>query len=82
MIDGEIRRALDVDPSPEFLARVRTRIAAEPSPSTMRARPKSRIFTAGAGGRESEGELGGVSSATTRTFDGLRSRWITPSACR
>jgi len=33
MIDGEIRRALDVDPSPEFLARVRTRIAAEPSPS-------------------------------------------------
>jgi len=29
-IDGEIRRALTVDPSPDFLARVRTRIAEEP----------------------------------------------------
>jgi hypothetical protein len=36
MIDKEIREALDVDPSPEFLARVRTRIAAEPAPSTWR----------------------------------------------
>ena len=27
MIDEEIRAALDVDPSPEFVARVRTRIA-------------------------------------------------------
>lgn len=31
-LDGEIRRALAVDPSPEFLARVRTRIAEEPAP--------------------------------------------------
>jgi len=31
-IDGEIRRALAVDPSPEFLARVRTHIASEPVP--------------------------------------------------
>ncbi|MGQ0735765.1 MAG: hypothetical protein ACT4QD_19190 [Acidobacteriota bacterium] len=30
---GEIERALDVDPSPEFLARVRTRIASEPAAS-------------------------------------------------
>jgi len=29
-LDAEIRRALAVDPSPEFLARVRTRIADEP----------------------------------------------------
>jgi hypothetical protein len=36
MIDEEIREALDVDPSPEFLARVRTRIAAEPAPSAWR----------------------------------------------
>jgi hypothetical protein len=36
MIDEEIREALDVDPSPEFLARVRARIAAEPAPSTWR----------------------------------------------
>ena len=36
MIDKEIREALDVDPSPEFLARVRTRIAAEPASSTWR----------------------------------------------
>src|SRR5262249_52883933 len=34
MIDEEIREALDVDPSPEFLARVRARVAAEPAPST------------------------------------------------
>jgi hypothetical protein len=36
MIDEEIREALDVDPSPEFLARVRTRIAAEPTLPTWR----------------------------------------------
>jgi len=36
MIDQEIRAALDVDPSPEFLARVRTRIATEPTPSAWR----------------------------------------------
>jgi hypothetical protein len=36
MIDEEIRKTLDVDPSPDFLARVRTRIAAEPAPSTWR----------------------------------------------
>ncbi len=36
MIDEEIREALDVDPSPDFLARVRTRIAAEPEPSAWR----------------------------------------------
>jgi hypothetical protein len=36
MIDDEIREALKVEPSPEFLARVRTRIASEPSPSAWR----------------------------------------------
>jgi hypothetical protein len=36
MIDEEIRAALDVDPSPEFLARVRTRIAAEHAPPAWR----------------------------------------------
>src|SRR5260370_303237 len=36
MIDQEIRDALNVDPSPEFLARVRTRVANEPEPSTWR----------------------------------------------
>ena len=35
-IDGEIRRALAVDPSPEFLARVRARIAEEPAPGSRR----------------------------------------------
>jgi len=32
-IDDELRQALTVDPSPEFVARVRTRIAAEPAPA-------------------------------------------------
>jgi hypothetical protein len=36
MIDEEIRDALKVEPSPEFLARVRTRIASEPAPSAWR----------------------------------------------
>jgi len=36
MTDQEIRNALRVDPSPEFLARVRTRIASEPTPSAWR----------------------------------------------
>ena len=36
MTDQEIRDALKVDPSPEFLARVRTRIAGEPAPSAWR----------------------------------------------
>jgi hypothetical protein len=36
MTDQEIREALKVDPSPEFLARVRTRIASEPAPSAWR----------------------------------------------
>jgi hypothetical protein len=36
MIDQEIRDALRVDPSPEFLARVRTRIASEPAPPAWR----------------------------------------------
>jgi hypothetical protein len=36
MTDQEIRDALRVDPSPEFLARVRTRIASEPAPSAWR----------------------------------------------
>ena len=35
-IDGELRRALAVDPSPEFLARVRTRIAEAPAPAGRR----------------------------------------------
>ena len=37
MIDQEIRDALRVEPSPEFLARVRTRIASEPAPSRWRS---------------------------------------------
>jgi len=36
MIDEEIRDALTVEPSPEFLARVRTRLASEPAPSAWR----------------------------------------------
>jgi hypothetical protein len=36
MTDQEIRDALRVDPSPEFPARVRTRIASEPAPSAWR----------------------------------------------
>ena len=36
MIDDEIKDALNVDPSPEFLARVRTRIAKEPAPAAWR----------------------------------------------
>ncbi len=36
MIDDEIKDALNVDPSPEFLARVRTRIANEPAPPAWR----------------------------------------------
>jgi len=36
MIDEEIRAALEVDPSPEFVARVRTRIASEAAPSEWR----------------------------------------------
>jgi len=35
-LDGEIRAALDVDPSPEFLARVRAGIASEPARATSR----------------------------------------------
>jgi hypothetical protein len=36
MIDEEIRASLEVDPSPEFVARVRGRIAAEAAPSAWR----------------------------------------------
>jgi hypothetical protein len=36
MIDEDIRAALDVDPSPEFVAQVRTRIATEEAPSAWR----------------------------------------------
>ena len=36
MLEREIERALAVDPSPEFVARVRTRIASEPAPSAWR----------------------------------------------
>jgi hypothetical protein len=36
MIDQDIRQALNVDPSPEFLARVRARVAREPAPSAWR----------------------------------------------
>jgi hypothetical protein len=36
MIDDEIKKALNVDPSPEFLACVRTRIAKEPGPPAWR----------------------------------------------
>lgn len=34
--EADLRAALKVDPSPEFLARVRTRVAAEPEPSRWR----------------------------------------------
>ena len=37
-LDGEIARALNVDPSPEFLARVRMRVASEPAPAPWRLR--------------------------------------------
>ena len=36
MIDREIKEALAMDPSPEFLARVRMRIANEPAPAQRR----------------------------------------------
>jgi hypothetical protein len=36
MIDDEIRSALKVDPSPEFVARVRARVASEPELSAWR----------------------------------------------
>jgi hypothetical protein len=36
MIDEEIRAALEVDPSPEFVARVRTRLATEAAPPAWR----------------------------------------------
>ena len=35
-LERDIERVLAVDPSPEFLARVRTRIAEEPSPASWR----------------------------------------------
>ena len=35
-LNRELQSALDVDPSPEFLAKVRARIAAEPRPSRWR----------------------------------------------
>ena len=35
-LDREIAQALAVDPSPEFVARVRQRVAAEPAPPTWR----------------------------------------------
>ena len=35
-LDRELARALQVDPAPDFAARVRTRIAAEPEPSRWR----------------------------------------------
>ena len=36
-LDGDLSRALAVDPSPEFVARVRTRIASEPAQSRFAA---------------------------------------------
>ena len=36
-LERDIARALAVDPSPEFVARVRTRIANEPAPSAWRS---------------------------------------------
>lgn len=36
-LDRELEAALDVDPSPEFLARVRMRVANEPAPTSWRA---------------------------------------------
>jgi hypothetical protein len=46
-LDREIGEALDVDPSPDFLARVRQRIAAEPAPAYWWRRPPV-ILAAGA----------------------------------
>ncbi len=36
-LDREIARALAVDPSPQFVARVRTRIAEQPPPGSRRS---------------------------------------------
>lgn len=36
-IDRELHAALDIDPSPDFLARVRQRVASEPEPRGWRA---------------------------------------------
>jgi len=44
-VDREIERALAVDPSPEFLARVRARVASEPAPAGWRFR---WVFAGGA----------------------------------
>ena len=57
---------------------------ASTSVSVMRASPKSRILTVGTGGPLSDidgDEPVGASSSTTRMFDGLMSRWITPRWC-
>ena len=43
-LDREIEAALAVDPSPEFLARVRTRVAAEPAKSAWRLFPARWAF--------------------------------------
>jgi hypothetical protein len=48
VIDDELRRALDVNPSPEFLARVRSRIASEPTRNAawLRLMPLAATVTA------------------------------------
>ena len=43
-LDRELAAALSVDPSPEFVARVRARVADEPAPSSWRI---PRMVTAG-----------------------------------
>jgi hypothetical protein len=46
-LDREIQAALDVDPSPEFLAGVRQRIEREPAPSLWRRRPRLVVIGGG-----------------------------------
>lgn len=40
-LDEELRQALNVEPSAEFVARVRARIASEPAPSRWRLAPRN-----------------------------------------
>jgi hypothetical protein len=44
MIDEPLQRALDIEPSPEFVSRVRQRIATEPSPRSWPVRPVGVVF--------------------------------------
>jgi hypothetical protein len=48
VIDQQLQQALDVDPSPEFFARVRRRIADEPSPRSLFALWPTAMIAVGA----------------------------------